>query len=87
MDGWNTFSFPCGARPIFRGKLAVSSGECITNENGSATGKWRIRWIDDDAESDDANIPTLHAEFSDEFLWVVNDFSVPHMNLEDSKNT
>ena len=24
MDGWNTFSFPFGARPMFRGKLAVS---------------------------------------------------------------
>ena len=27
MDGWNTFSFPFGARPIFRGKLAVSFRE------------------------------------------------------------
>ena len=24
MDGWNTFSFPFGVWPIFRGKLAVS---------------------------------------------------------------
>ena len=24
MDGWNTFSFPFGARPIFGGKMAVS---------------------------------------------------------------
>ena len=23
MDGWKTFSFPCGARPIFSGKLLV----------------------------------------------------------------
>ena len=27
MDGWNTFSFPFGARPIFRGKMAVSFRE------------------------------------------------------------
>ena len=24
MDGWNTFSFPFGFRPIFRGELLVS---------------------------------------------------------------
>ena len=24
MDGWNNFSFPFGARPIFRGELLVS---------------------------------------------------------------
>ena len=24
MDGWKTFSFPFGARPIFRGELLVS---------------------------------------------------------------
>ena len=28
MDGWNTFSFPFGARPIFRGELAVCFMEC-----------------------------------------------------------
>ena len=28
MDGWNTFSFSFGARPIFRCKLAVSFTEC-----------------------------------------------------------
>ena len=27
MDGWNTFSFPFGARPIFRGELAVNMTE------------------------------------------------------------
>ena len=27
MDGWNTSLFPFGARPIFRGKLAVSFRE------------------------------------------------------------
>ena len=36
MDGWNTFSFAFGARPIFRGKLAancVSFRECIRKTN------------------------------------------------------
>ena len=28
MDGWNTFSFPFGSWPIFRGELAVSFTEC-----------------------------------------------------------
>ena len=27
MDGWNTFPFPFGFRPIFRGELAVSFRE------------------------------------------------------------
>ena len=31
MDGWNTFSFPFGARPIFRGKLAVRFREGKSN--------------------------------------------------------
>ena len=25
-DGWNTFSFPFGARPIFKGELLVLGG-------------------------------------------------------------
>ena len=28
-DGWNIYSFPFGARPIFSGELAVSFRECI----------------------------------------------------------
>ena len=35
MDGWNTFSFPFGFRPIFRGKLAgIVSGRVVVNVIG-----------------------------------------------------
>ena len=33
MDAWNTFSFPFGFQPIFRGKLAVSFREQIQKKH------------------------------------------------------
>ncbi len=35
MNGWNTFSFPFGARPIFRGEVLLVSGRVGVSKNNN----------------------------------------------------
>ena len=57
MDGWKTFSFPFGARPILRCKLAVSfrEGTFSSHLNKSESCKTQIHFQQDFREE----VPTV----------------------------
>ena len=42
MDGWNTFSFPYGAKGLFSGALAVSFRECTF---------WQLNFFQESSET------------------------------------